>query len=227
MKRLVPAAAAVLAAALTIAGAASAAGVPSLPLPAPPAQSNPTASTIFDAMLAIARAVTSNPAGAQAATFSYNAAIQQYNAGDFSRSRRSALQAIGQTAIAPLPNPSLAPPAIPPPAYMRMPTIGSPQQADAESYVSLSRRAIMTCGASGATPPPSAVQQNATAAQALVARDYAAAEKASLAVINQCATALAAAAAAQQNAAPATPIPMGSYSPVPVATLIPDPALAK
>ena len=81
--KLSPLSAAVLAAALTLANAASAAG----PLPAPPPPGTPTSSNIFDAMLAISRAAVANPSGAQQATFSYNAAIQQYNAHDFTRSQ--------------------------------------------------------------------------------------------------------------------------------------------
>ena len=220
--KLIPMSAAVLAAALTLATTASAQG----PLPAPPPPGSPTSSTIFDAMLAIARAAASNPAAAQTATFSYTAAIQQYNAGDFTRARMSALTAISQTAVVPLPQPSIIPPPIPQPSYYAMPLVGSADQADAEGYVALARRAMALCGAAGSMPP--AVQQQFSAAvDAIVARNYGAAKAASQAVVDQCAAvtqALATQAAAAPQV-PSTPIPMNSYSPLPIATLGPDPAL--
>ena len=221
--KLVSMSAAVLAAALTLASAASADG----PLPAPPPPGGPTASTIFDAMLAIARAAQTNPAAAQTATFSYNAAIQQYNIHDFERARMSALTAIGQAATVPLPAPSLVPPSIPQPVYYQMPLLSTANQADAESYVALARRAMMTCGAAGATPPAAVTQEYKTASDALMAKNYAAARASSVNIVDDCAAATQA-YAAQQAAKPqpsATPIPMPSYVPIPIATLGPDPAL--
>jgi hypothetical protein len=224
--KLIPMAAAVLAAALTLAATASA-QVTSIPLPAPPATGGPAASTIFDAMLAIARAAAANPAAAQRATFSYNAAIQQYNAKDFTRSRLSALQAISETGAAPLPQPSIVAPAIPQPVYVRMPSVRSPDQADAEGFVALARRATALCAPDGAAAPAAVQQQYVAATNALVAHKYDAAKAASQAVIDQCAAVLQAAAAqaAAKPLPPPTPIPFGSYAPVPLATLGPDPAL--
>jgi hypothetical protein len=221
--KLIPMSAAVLAAALTLGSAASAAG----PLATPPAGGNPASSSIFDAMLAIARAAGTNPAAAQNATFSYNAAIQQYNAHDFERSRMSALQAISQTAAVPLPQPSLMAPPIPQPAYYPMPLVQNSNQADAEGYVALARRSTLTCGAPDATPAPAVAAQYTTALNAILAKQYGTAARSSQAVIDQCAAA-SQAYMAQQAALPqpsATPIPMTSYSPVPLATLGPDPAL--
>ncbi|HEY5350179.1 MAG TPA: hypothetical protein VIJ64_10615 [Candidatus Lustribacter sp.] len=224
--KLIPISAAVLAAALTLVNAASA-QVPTLPLPAPPSTGGSASSAIFDAMLAIARAAASNPRAAQTASFSYDAAIQQFNARDFTRSRMSALTAISQTAAVPLPQPSLYAPPIPQPSYYAMPNVVSPEHATAESYVALARRALLACGAPSQTPPAAITQQFDAAVRALTARDYAAAKTASYAVIDQCAAATRAlaAAAAAASQPPATPIPMSSYSPQPVATLIPDPAL--
>jgi len=222
--KLIPMAAAVLAAALTLANAASAAPGP---LQAPPADSSPTASTIFDAMLSIARAAGSNPAAAQQATFSYDAAIQQYNARDFERARMSALTAISQTSVPPLPAPSIFAPAIPQPSFYSMPLVVGANAADAEGYVALARRSTTQCGAPNAAPAAAVQQQYNAAIAALVARNYAAAKTASLYVVNQCSAATTA-YTAQQAALPqpsATPIPMSPYSPLPLATLGPDPAL--
>jgi hypothetical protein len=216
--------AAVLAASLTLASAASADG----PLPAPPPPGGPTASTIFDAMLAIARAAQTNPAAAQTATFSYNAAIQQYNAHDFERARMSALTAIGQTMTAPLPAPSIVAAPIPQPVYYQMPLLSSPVQADAESFVGLARRALTKCGAPGADPPAAVAQEYKNASAALLAKNYAVARASSINVVDDCAKATQA-YAAQQAAKPqpsATPIPLPTYAPIPLATLGPDPALA-
>jgi hypothetical protein len=222
--KLIPMSAAVLAAALTLVSAASAAG----PLATPPPAGGQASSAIFDAMLAIARAAASNPAAAQNATFSYNAAIQQFNARDFERSRMSALTAISQTAAVPLPSPTLMAPPIPQPSYYPMPLVRSANQADAESYVSLARRAMMTCGgALNATPPPAISAQYTTAVNAILAKQYDRTKSSSQSVIDQCAAA-GQAYAAQQAALPqpsTTPMVMASYSPVPLATLGPDPAL--
>jgi hypothetical protein len=222
--KLIPMAAAVLAAALTLVNTASAAG----PLAAPPAASGNAASSIFDAMLAIARAAVTNPAAAQQASFSYAAAIQQYNAHDFERSRMSALTAISQTAAVPLPQPSIWAPPIPQPSYYAMPLVHGAKQADAEAYVALARRSTTQCGAPGAAPPAAIQQQYSAAIDALLARNYASARAASQYVVDQC-TAATTAYGVQQAALPqpsATPIAMSAYSPVPIATLGPDPALA-
>jgi hypothetical protein len=229
MKRLLPSLAAVLVAALAISTGASA-QVTSLPLPAPPPSGNATASTIFDAMLAIARAAGSNPAAAQQATFSYNAAIQQYNAGDFARSRMSALQAISATSTVPMAQATAMPAApIPQPVYAAMPNVLGANQADAESYVALARRALTLCGTPGAPAPDAVMQQYTVAVDDLVAQKLVAARLASQNVIDQCATASDAYAKAQsaQPAPSMTPMAMGTYSPLPIATLGPDPALAQ
>jgi hypothetical protein len=220
--KLISMPAAVLAAALILAGTASAAG----PLTAPPPPSGPSANTIFDAMLAIARATTTNPAAAQTATFSYNAAIQQYNIHDYARARLSALAAISAAGAPALPVPAIvAAQAAPYPTFYPSPSVVSADEADAENYVALARRALAQCGAPGSVPA-ALQQQYKNAADALVAKKYAAAEGASRSVIQQC-SAAAQALAASTAGVPlptSTPLPL-NYSPSPVATLIPDPAL--
>ena len=226
MKRLLTMPAAVLVAALALATAASAQNTV-LPLAAPPAAGNATASTIFDAMLAIARAAGSNPSAAQNASFSYAAAIQQYNAGDLARSRSSALTAIMQTNAPPQPQPTLYAPPIPVPLYVPMPNVLGADQADAEGYVALARRSLSVCGAPDMAAPPTAAQQYAASVAALGMQKLVDARTDSLAVIDACATANAA-YAKQLNAQPApsmSPMAMASYVPVPIATLGPDPAL--
>jgi hypothetical protein len=216
--------AAILAASLTLSTAASAQTVP---LPAPPPPGAPVSSTLFDAMLGIARAAQSNPSAAQNATFSYNAAIQQYNIGDFNRARQSALTAISQTMTAPLPQPSLVPPAIPQPTYYQLPLLSDSNQADVESYVALARRALTTCGAPNATASAAIRQEYESASKALVAKNYRAARASSVNVVDDCAAATRA-YANQQAALPqpsSTPMPLASYAPEPLATLGPDPAL--
>jgi hypothetical protein len=219
--------AAVLAASLTLSTAASAQGPLPLPLPAPPPPGAPVSSTLFDAMLGIARAAQSNPSAAQNATFSYNAAIQQYNIGDFNRSRQSALTALSQSMTAPLPQPSLQPPAIPQQTYYPFPLLADANQADAESYVTLARRALITCGAPNATPSASIQQEYESASKAYLSKNYRAAHAGAVNVVDDCAAA-SRAYAAQQAALPqpsSTPMPLASYVPEPLATLGPDPAL--
>jgi hypothetical protein len=138
--------AAIAAACLALAAPVSAQG-PVLPLAAPPAASSPTASSIFDAMIAISRASTSNPRAAQTASFSYAAAIQEYNAGDFDRARASAVQAIGQTdaPFVPQPQGPTGGPAVPAPT-VQMPPNTSVRQSDMEVQLALARHALMNCG---------------------------------------------------------------------------------
>jgi hypothetical protein len=225
--KLLPVAAAVLAAALTLATAARADG----PIPAPPISSpsngGQAAGSIFDAMLAIARAAADNAAGAQNASSAYTQAIQQFNAGQYTQARQSALQAIAQTGAAPLPRPSLYPLYIPQPAYPRMPLVVNADEADAEGTVALARQELLQCGA--ASPPPTVVQQYTAAVDNLLGKQYLTARGEAEILINYCAAAtqLVAQQAAAHSPPPSTPIPMTAYSPVPVATLIPDPALAQ
>ncbi len=180
-------------------------------------------------MLAVARAASSNPGAAQNAALSYQAAVQQYNAGDYDRARMSAIAAIGEAMpVPPLPAPSIAPPSIPQPVYYQMPLLVGADQADAEGYLALARRSMLVCGVAGSNPPQ-VQQQYAAAAAALDAKDYRTSEIASKVVVDYCAAAnqaLAAQAAAAPQAS-STPIPMTSYKPIPLATLGPDPALAQ
>src|ERR1700677_4350674 len=163
--KLIPAAAAVLAAALTLVNVA---GAQTLPTPPPPGGT--TSTTIFEAMLAVARAASSNPSAEQNAAFKYQAAIQQFNVGDLNRARMSAIAAIGAAMPAPLPAPSIVPPAIPQQSYYQMPLLVAPEQADAESYFALARRSMLVCGAAG-TNPPQVMQQYAAASAALAAKN--------------------------------------------------------
>ena len=227
------AAAAVLVGSLTVVSAS--AQVTSLPLPAPPVATNATASLIFDAMLAIARTAASNPAQAQQATFSYHAAIQQYNAGDYQRARSSAVQAIAQTNAAPLPQPTDIAPSIPQQQYVTMPQANGVNASDAEEYLALARRSLGTsCVASiGGSPDPALMSQFSTAVAANASKAYAKTVTLATAVVNACATAQQQLTAQQNAAADAqakaksTPIPLATYAAQPAATLIPDPALAQ
>lgn len=126
--------------------APAAAQTATLPLAAPPVAPNAASSAIFDAMLAISRATISNPAAAQAASFSYAQAMSRYQAGDLSAARREALQAIMTAGQNPLPQPPgyvlAAPPRSGSPA---LPAIVNPPQADAEAFLAVTRRALATC----------------------------------------------------------------------------------
>ena len=218
-----PVSAALLAAALTLAVTAS----PALPIPAPPVGSGVAASAVFDAYLAIARSAAGNPAAARQAMPDYEAAVTHFNAGDFAGAQTSALNVIKETAAAPLPQPSLYPLLIPQQAFYPIANPTGIDQAYATGNVAVAHQAMKQCEAPGASPPPAVMQQFASAANALVALDYNAANTVSAALITACGSATLA-YAAQLAALPqpsSTPIAMESYSPLPVATLIPDPAL--
>ena len=143
------------------------------------------------------------------------------------QARQSALNAIGQTAPAPLPAPSLYPLYIPQAAYNPMPLVVNADEGDAENTLALARGALLQCG--NGTPPPTVQQQYTTAAANLIAKNYLTSRGESEVLINYCASVmqmLAQQAAAQPQPS-MTPIAMASYSPEPFATLIPDPALAR
>jgi hypothetical protein len=136
-----------VAAALSVAHAASAAG--SVPLPAPPPPGTPVSSTLRDAMFAIQRAAATNPAAAQNATLWYNAAIQQLNAHDFERARASALTAISRSAapaaLAPMARTPIGSPDFPGPRYYIIPDELPATPANAQRYVALAQRAMASC----------------------------------------------------------------------------------
>jgi hypothetical protein len=142
--------AALVAAALSVTQAASAAG--SVPLPAPP-PGTPVSATLRDAMIAIERAAATNPAAAQSAALNYNAAIEQLRAHQYERARASALAAIIQSAappppVAPVAHAPIAAPAFPGPRYYMIPDELPSTQANAQRYVALAHRAMASCSAS-------------------------------------------------------------------------------
>jgi hypothetical protein len=180
--------AAFMAAVLSLAQVASAAGSVPLPLPAPPPPGTPIATTLRDAMIAIERASATNPAAAQNAALSYAAAIQQYNAHDYERARASALAAISQSAAPPVPaapvaRAPIAPPAFPGPRYYVIAGELPPSPANAQRYVALAHRAMATCVA-----PKSAAAEYREALAALSAKDYRVAMAASRNIVDDCAT---------------------------------------
>jgi hypothetical protein len=221
--KLFPVSAALLVASLTLAVTAA----PALPIPAPPTSRGVAASAVFDAYLAIARASASNARAAREAMPDYEAAVQQFTSGNFSAAQTSSTNVLRETATRPLPQPSLYPLLIPAPPFYTIANPVSTDQAYATANVAVGRQAMAQCGAPNAAPPAAVVAQFADAVNDLVALDYNGANTVSAALITACGMATQA-YAAQQAAKPqpsSTPIPMESYSPLPVATLIPDPAL--
>jgi hypothetical protein len=221
--KLFPVSAALLAASLTLVVTAS----PALPIPTPPIARTVAANAVWDALQAIARAAASDPAAAGRAMPTYETAMQQYTAGNFSAAQASALTVIQETATHPLPQPSLYPLVIPQPAFYTIDNPANTDQAYATANLAVARRAMAGCGAPGAIPPQAIQQQFAEAVNDLVALNYNGTNTVSAAVITACGTATQAFAKAEaaKPQPPSTPIPMESYSPLPVATLIPDPAL--
>ncbi len=99
-------------------------------------------------------------------------------------------------------------------------------QADAESFVALARRALTTCGPAGSPDATTAAQAYATSVTDLHAGRYDPAKVVARVAIDRCAAAQLATVQAAPNAgATLAPAAMASYMPLPVATLIPDPAL--
>jgi len=137
---------------LAIPGAPLSAQTATLPLAPPPVATNAAASAVFDAMLAISRAVNANPGAAQAASFPYASAIQRYQAGDLSGAQREAAQARMLAGQTPFPLASPAPLQPPNPATrLALPALVNPPQADAEAFLAVTRRALATCAVTDKT----------------------------------------------------------------------------
>lgn len=161
-----------------------------LPLAAPPIGTNAAASAIFDAMLAISRAVNANPAGAQAASFPYAAAIQRYQAGDLLAAQREALQASMLAAQNPLPQAPAYVPAQPPNPATRLalPAVVNPPQADAEAFLAVTRRALATCAVSDKAQRAQLQQRYENAVREYTGARYTDVRTDARAVIDACAT---------------------------------------
>jgi hypothetical protein len=174
--------AALLAAVLSASHAASAGGSVPLALPAPPPPGTPAASTLFDALIAIQRAAATNPAA-----FSYNAAIQLYNAHEYERARATALTAIIQSAappapVAPVAHAPIEAHAFPGPRYYISPDELPATPDNAQRYVALAHRAMANCPALKA-----AAEEYRGALSALSAKEYRVAMADSRNIVDDCA----------------------------------------
>lgn len=222
--KLIPVSAALLAASLTTLVVTAS---PALPIPTPPITRSVAGTAVWDALQAVARTAASDPAEARRSMPTYETAMQQYTAGNFSAAQASASAVIVETAAHPLPQPSLYPLIIPAPPFYAIANPTGTDQAYATANLAVARQAMAQCGAPGAVPPQALQQQFAQAVNDLVALDYNGTNTLSAALVTACGTATQAYAKAEaaKPQPPSTPIPMESYSPLPVATLIPDPAL--
>jgi hypothetical protein len=134
--------------------APASAPVPILLPQAPPITSS-TGSTLYSAMLAIARAQQINPQAAQTASFQYVQAVQQFRSGNTAAANISALQALSTAAQAQVqsspPAPLPTPPLVPAPA--QVPGLagglygGDAPVIDADSFLALARGTIDDCAA--------------------------------------------------------------------------------
>lgn len=116
---------------------------------APPLAGDDAAGAIFDAMIAISRAKATYPAGADAAATQYATALQHYYAGDRTAAYDNALQSIARTSHQPYPEPGAwGSPSPTVGATWPLPELVDVAQAQAESVLGVSRRALISCGAS-------------------------------------------------------------------------------
>ncbi len=88
----------------------------------------------------------------------------------------------------PIPSPVPTPPVLAVPRVPVLP-VTSPDEADAQSYLSLARLALETCGPLGAQPPAALQQQYVLALDDFTHRRYVDAKSVSRAVIDGCAAA--------------------------------------
>lgn len=138
---------------------------------APVPGTSQTANLLFDAMMAAARAASTNPAASQAAMQSYQNALQRFNTGDISAARAQAIQALITANGAPQGSSGI--PAmrstIPPPAsfYQTSPFPlqgSSVAPVDAYQFVAQARGAVNACRAAH-SPNTNAATTNLQAAQ--------------------------------------------------------------
>ena len=162
MKRLALA----LACCAALAGTANAQTVPLSTVPPP--GSTPTATLIFDAMRATARAASTNPAAAQAAQLSYQHAIQAYNSGDIANARAQAVQALIEANRPQFANVPILQSTIPSTSALQISPFpiagGSVAQIDADAFVAQARGAVAACR-SAHSPNAAAAAQNLASAE--------------------------------------------------------------
>jgi hypothetical protein len=183
--------AATLLLALAATAGASAQAVVTGPLPNPPQPTNQTATLIFNAMMAVARAAQTNPQNAQAAALSYQQAVQRYRMGDVQGARAAALQAMfSATRFEPQPLAVLTP--LPAASYganvaRPFPIAGSVGQIDADAFVAQARGAVANCVAAHAPNTAQAQEQLAAGERAAKAANFIAARAAAKAAVDLCA----------------------------------------
>jgi hypothetical protein len=135
---------------------------------APPPSSTPTANLIFQAMMATARAASTNPTAAAAAQIPYQHAVQSYNTGDMENARSQAIQAMIEANRQPPVNIPVLQSTIPTTSALRtnpFPIPGaSVAQVDANAFVAQARAAVAACQAAK-SPNASAAASNLAAAE--------------------------------------------------------------
>lgn len=192
----------VLAVAVLLAPVASGARTPLSPLmvDAPPIAGDDGAGALFDAMIAIARAKATYPAGASAAAAQYATALQQYYAGDRNGAYANALQAISRTSHQPYPEPyAWTSPSPTVAATWPLPELVDVAQAQAESLLGLGRRALIACGASDPALLQALRQRYSAAVAENLRHEYTQVEADAQTIVDACAVAPSPAPAASST----------------------------
>jgi hypothetical protein len=184
----------------TVPGAVAPVGLPVVPaapvpigLPPPPVASALN-DTFLSALLAIGQAQQIDVQAAQAASFQYVQAVQQYRSGNAAEARRSALQALATARAA-----QIRPltPAVPTPVIAAAPPQqpgtagglygGDAPAIDADSFLALARGMIADCGTRDAHRSADAKAHLARAEADFAARNWAATRRDAKAAIDTCA----------------------------------------
>jgi hypothetical protein len=132
----------------TAAGAAA----QSVPLRTPPQPgSSQTANLIFDAMMAVARAASTNAPASTAAALAYQHAVQSYNLGDDANARAQAIQALMEANRTPGSAFPVLRSTIPQTSALQTSPFplagGTVAQVDADAFVAQARGAVANCRA--------------------------------------------------------------------------------
>jgi hypothetical protein len=162
----------ILALALTLATSTSAlAQIPPLGTPlntVPTPGTSQTANLLFDAMMAVAHAASTNPAASQAAGLAYQHALQSYNTGDVTGANAQAISALIQANGAQPTQIPVLKSTIPQTSAVQTAPFpiagGSVAQVDADAFVAQARGAVNACTAAK-SPNTTAAATNLAAAE--------------------------------------------------------------
>jgi hypothetical protein len=159
---------------------------------APQPGSSQTANLLFEAMMAVAHSAATNPAASQAASMSYQQALQSFNTGNVQGANQQAISALNQANAAQPTQIPVLKSTIPQTSMVQTSPFpiaaGTAAQVDADAFVAQARGAVQACTAAK-SPNTGAAASNLAAAQSdAAAGRYMNVRVEARAAVNLCAT---------------------------------------